>query len=164
MKHKAKNKDSIIALATGIAIGVIIAVVFFGFMFKTSSNDLEDSRTKDSKEVIINMNVSSFKFEPEVIEVVEGTKVIINIEKVSSNNKNVFGYHSFTIGPPYNIHQILEVGKKYRIEFVADRVGEFQFECAVFCGSGHTDMKGKLVVLPKSSVEKDRKKFQKRVF
>jgi len=31
-------------------------------------------------------------------------------------------------------------------EFVADKVGEFNFFCNVYCGEGHSEMGGKLVV------------------
>jgi len=35
-----------------------------------------------------------------------------------------------------------------RIAFTPARPGEFEFVCDVFCGSGHEDMTGTLVVVP----------------
>ncbi len=50
-------------------------------------------------------------------------------------------------GKPYNgINIIINSGETTLVEFIADKVGEFDFACSVFCGSGHGRMKGKLVV------------------
>lgn len=32
------------------------------------------------------------------------------------------------------------------VKFTADKTGEFEFICSVFCGTGHDDMIGKLIV------------------
>jgi len=37
-------------------------------------------------------------------------------------------------------------GRVATLEFVPDKVGTFTFVCDVFCGSGHEDMSGTLVV------------------
>ncbi len=130
----------------GIAFGVVFSSVFL----KSSYNEAETSYIK--------MNVNEFSFDPKIIEVVQGTKVIIDIVNVTTSDPEVFRQHTFTMGPPYNIHEVLEVGKTYRIEFIADKAGEFSFGCAVFCGTGHAAMKGKLIVKPKSEAEKIQEK------
>ena len=33
-----------------------------------------------------------------------------------------------------------------RAEFIADKKGEFEMFCSVYCGQGHGQMKGKLIV------------------
>lgn len=94
----------------------------------------------------IEMDVLNFTFEPDVIEVPQGNRVVLNINKVTSVDPVVFTRHTFTIGAPYNIHEVLEVGNTYQIEFVASEPGEFKFECAIFCGEDHHSMNGKLIV------------------
>jgi heme/copper-type cytochrome/quinol oxidase subunit 2 len=37
------------------------------------------------------------------------------------------------------------------IEFTANAVGEFEIACTAFCGKGHEEMRGKLVVLPRET-------------
>ena len=37
-------------------------------------------------------------------------------------------------------------GKVAKLQFTADTVGSFPFLCDVFCGSGHEDMSGTLIV------------------
>ena len=77
----------------------------------------------------IELDVLDFTFEPAVIEVTEGNRVVLNINKVTSVDPETFSRHTFTIGSPYNIHEVLEVGQTYQIEFVAHTAGEFKFEC-----------------------------------
>jgi WD40 repeat protein len=122
---------------------LIIGIIIGYFVFVTPP-PTEAIPTKE-----INMRVFQFGYDPSIINVTEGTKVIIHITEVTANLEPGFAVHTFTIGPPYNINVNLEVGKKYTIEFVASYVGEFIFECAIYCGSQHAAMKGKLIVNPK---------------
>ncbi len=103
---------------------------------------------KPAKEVRIKMRAFQFGFEPNVIEVEAGTKVIIEIVEVSAEKEPNFKFHTFTLND-FGVNQLLEVGKTYTIEFVADKVGTFTFECAIYCGVGHAGMKGTLIVKPK---------------
>ena len=130
---------TITSFITGI-IGLIIGIIIGYFVFVTPP-PAEAISTKE-----INMRVFQFGYDPSIINVTEGTKVIIHITEVTANLEPGFAVHTFTIGPPYNINVNLEVKKKYTIEFVASYVGEFIFECAVYCGSQHAAMKGKLIV------------------
>lgn len=38
------------------------------------------------------------------------------------------------------------MGEENAVEFVADKSGTFPFYCNVFCGGGHKEMQGKLIV------------------
>ncbi len=111
-----------------------------------------EERAGGEKVVRIKMRVFQYGFDPNVIEVEEGTRVIIDIVEVTADKEPNFRYHTFTL-PEFGINQLLEVGKTYRIEFVADKVGEFTFECARYCGVGHAGMKGKLIVKPRGGGE-----------
>lgn len=79
-----------------------------------------------------------FEFEPATITVKQGDKVRL---KVTSTDVE----HGFSI-KEYNINKNLRPGKTETIEFVADKAGEFEFRCSVYCGSGHPNMEGKLIV------------------
>lgn len=90
----------------------------------------------DVKEFTI--TAKQFAFEPSTIEVRKGDKVrlIITSQDVT---------HGFSI-PEYGINERLEPGKPVTIEFTADKEGTFTTFCSVFCGAGHGNMKGKLIV------------------
>ena len=53
--------------------------------------------------------------------------------------------HGFAI-PEFGINENLAPGKSVDIEFTADMAGSYSFFCSVYCGSGHTSMRGTLIV------------------
>jgi len=87
---------------------------------------------------IIKMTAEKYHFTPETINVNLGDKVVLEI--TATDTEHGFGLSAF------NIDQALPPGKTVRIEFVADKKGEFTFKCTSFCGWGHFGMNGKLIV------------------
>jgi cytochrome c oxidase subunit 2 len=53
--------------------------------------------------------------------------------------------HGFALNQ-FGISEDLQPGETVTIEFIADESGTYTFFCNVFCGSGHSGMKGTLVV------------------
>lgn len=84
------------------------------------------------------MTAKQFVFEPETIEVNKGDKVRLIVTSLDVP-------HGISI-PEYGINERLDVGKQVTIEFTADKEGTFTAFCSVFCGSGHSNMKGKIIV------------------
>ena len=84
------------------------------------------------------MTAKQFAFTPETIEVNKGDKVKLTITSMDVP-------HGFSI-PEYSINERLNPGKPVTIEFTANKEGTFTAFCSVFCGSGHSNMKGKLIV------------------
>lgn len=79
-----------------------------------------------------------FGFEPATITVKQG-----DIVKLEATSRDI--PHGISI-KEYNIDRRVEKGKTTRIEFVADKKGSFDIRCSVYCGSGHSTMKAKLIV------------------
>ena len=94
------------------------------------------TQTTDVREFTI--TAKKFSFTPSKIEVNRGDKV-----KLVVTSSDV--PHGISI-PEYGINQRLEPGKPANIEFVAEKQGTFRAFCSVFCGSGHGDMQGTIVV------------------
>ncbi|MBI4143343.1 cupredoxin domain-containing protein [Candidatus Woesearchaeota archaeon] len=84
------------------------------------------------------MTAKQFEFEPGTIEVNKGDKVKLIVTSADVP-------HGISI-PEYGINERLDVGKPVTIEFTADKEGTFTAFCSVFCGSGHGNMKGKIIV------------------
>ena len=103
-----------------------------------NNNANENSQAANTNVVQVDMAAKKFEFDPSTITVNKGDKVKI---KITSTDVN----HGFAI-PEYGISQKVDVGKTETIEFIADKSGEFTFFCNVFCGSGHKEMKGTLIV------------------
>lgn len=84
------------------------------------------------------ITAKQFAFEPSTIEVNKGDKVRLIVTSIDVP-------HGISISE-YGINERLDVGKPVTIEFTADKQGTFTAFCSVFCGSGHGNMKGKLIV------------------
>ena len=84
------------------------------------------------------MTAKKFEFSPSIIEVNKGDKVRLIVTSIDIP-------HGISISE-YGINENLPVGKPVTIEFVADKQGTFTAFCSVFCGAGHSNMKGQLIV------------------
>jgi cytochrome c oxidase subunit II len=94
------------------------------------------SRADDVK--VIRITAKKFDFTPSEITVKKGEPVAL--ELTSSDR-----VHGFSL-PDFKLTAKIEPGKVTRIGFTPDKTGEFTFSCNIFCGSGHKDMAGRLIV------------------
>ena len=130
-----------------IAIGIIVVlVIFLGiYRFQQVSTSQIMKTTESTKEENQNLQVREirvrafqFSFDPKEIRVKEGERVrlIITSEDVP---------HGFSL-PDFGINEYLAPGKETIVEFTANKKGTFEFRCSVFCGTGHSNMRGVLIV------------------
>ncbi|HEV2426508.1 MAG TPA: cupredoxin domain-containing protein [Terriglobia bacterium] len=103
----------------------------------------QEAPAASSQETTIQMTARKYRFEPAVVTVKQGTRVKLTITAVDHD-------HGFQLAA-YGINQKLPKGVPTTVEFSADNAGTFPFNCSVFCGLGHSKMKGKLVVEPASA-------------
>ena len=90
----------------------------------------------------IDITASRFQFEPATISVAQGDGVRLRLRSVDRS-------HAFAI-KAFGVKTVIPKGGEIVIvEFVADRAGTFAFTCSEYCGSGHSRMKGALVVAGK---------------
>ena len=87
--------------------------------------------------------VKRFSFEPARVEVTEGERVRL---VVTSGD----GVHGIEIKKFKINKKVPRGGEPVTIEFVAAAAGEYPILCSEYCGDGHEDMKGMLVVAAKS--------------
>ena len=88
----------------------------------------------------LTLEARSFAFEPAVIQVNQGDRVILELESVDVT-------HGVYIDG-YGVEAVSEPGHKARLDFVADRVGKFKYRCSLACGPLHPFMIGELIVRP----------------
>lgn len=86
----------------------------------------------------IEVTAQQFEFIPNPIRVKVGENIRLKITSVDVD-------HGFSL-PEFGINEILSPGGTITVEFQATEIGEFEFSCSVFCGSGHSNMRGKLIV------------------
>lgn len=92
---------------------------------------------------IIEVVARKYEFEPAQIEVVEGTRVRLLVRSGD-------GVHGVEI-KKFNVNKMVRRGgEPVTIEFVASAPGTFPILCSEYCGEGHEDMRGTLVVKAKA--------------
>ena len=89
------------------------------------------------------VTASKFKFEPGTLEVVEGDRVVVTLRSTDTE-------HGFAIKKLKVKTAIPKGGAPITVEFVAPPPGTYEITCSEYCGSGHSRMKGKLVVTPRA--------------
>ena len=88
---------------------------------------------------IVEVIVRRFAFEPATIEAVEGERLRVLIRSAD-------GPHGFEIKKFKVSKEIPRGTEPVTIEFTASEIGTFPILCSLFCGDGHGDMKGALVI------------------
>ncbi|HUJ25680.1 MAG TPA: cupredoxin domain-containing protein [Myxococcales bacterium] len=91
-------------------------------------------------EKTIPVTAERFKFTPATIELKQGEPVVLEITTLDRR-------HGFKV-PDLNIDETIEPGKATRVRIVPAKAGTYTFHCDVFCGSGHEEMGGEIVVKP----------------
>ena len=89
-------------------------------------------------EKVIHVTAKKFEFVPGEITVKKGEPVALEIK--SEDVK-----HGFSL-PDFNIRMEINPGQTGVVRFTPDKAGQFTFACNIFCGSGHEDMSGTLIV------------------
>lgn len=87
---------------------------------------------------VIRIIAKQWEWQPREIRVKKNERIALEI-----TNADV--PHGFSI-PEFNVNKTLAPGRTERVEFTATKVGRFDFACSVFCGQGHRDMRGVLIV------------------
>ncbi|MBV6323826.1 cupredoxin domain-containing protein [Duganella violaceipulchra] len=91
-----------------------------------------------AKERVIKIEARKFRFSPNVIELKTGEAVVLELTALDFP-------HGFSL-PDFKIRADLVIGKPVRVKLKPEAAGQFGFLCDNFCGSGHEEMSGTLIV------------------
>lgn len=116
-----------IVFLCGLALGILT--------FSSNSASAPQAEEPRTIEVL----ARRFTFEPSEIEVTEGERVRLVV-------KSGDGVHGLEIKKFKVDKEIPRGGEPVIIEFAANEAGRFPIICSAFCGDGHGDMKGVLIV------------------
>lgn len=94
--------------------------------------------TSQSNEKIIKVSAKKFEFTPSKIELKLNQPVTFEL----ATEDVLMG---FSI-PDFGARADITPGATQTLRLVPDKVGTFDFVCDVFCGSGHEEMTGVLIV------------------
>jgi cytochrome c oxidase subunit 2 len=85
------------------------------------------------------MTAKKFEYSPDQITIKKGVPVVLEITSLDRD-------HGFKLRE-FGVRADIKPGKVTRVRILAKKTGRFPFECDVFCGSGHDDMSGELIVV-----------------
>jgi cytochrome c oxidase subunit 2 len=123
--------SSYVFLFRAAALGALVAATS-GFSVTPRAQEAEEPR-------VIEVTASRFAFDPAVIDVAVG-------ERVRLVMKSADGVHGLEI-KKFNVKkEIPRGGEPVTVEFTADAPGRYPVLCSEYCGNGHDDMTGTLVV------------------
>ena len=90
------------------------------------------------KERVIKMVAKKFEFVPGEVKVAKGETVVFQI----TAPEVPMGFNL----ADFNVRADVVPGKTTTVRVTPDKTGSFTFVCDIFCGSGHEDMYGTLIV------------------
>ena len=122
MNHKKR------ILMTGV---LLASAVVSGLLIYTRANAVPAER-------VIHITAKKFDFSPESITLKKGEPVVFEIS--SADREHGFNLRAF------GVRANVSPGKVSRIRFTPDKTGKFAFTCDVFCGDGHEEMAGTVIV------------------
>jgi cytochrome c oxidase subunit 2 len=87
---------------------------------------------------VIQVTAKRYEYNPSEITVKKGVPVILEFTSLDRP-------HGFNC-PDLGIRTNIMPGKVNRVQFVPQKAGTFEFHCDLFCGEGHENMTGKIII------------------
>jgi len=122
--HRTRSVTLTISLASALIVGM-------------APSRAATSQTSEPR--VVEVVVKRFAFEPATIDAFEGERLRVLVRSAD-------GPHGFEIKRFKVSKEVPRGSEPVAIEFTASEVGTFPILCSLFCGDGHDDMKGALVV------------------
>jgi len=89
---------------------------------------------------VVKITAKRFSFTPAEVHVKKGEAVVLELTSLDR-------VHGFNL-PAFKVRQDITPKEVTRVTLKPDKEGTFPFHCDVFCGDGHEDMTGTLIVDP----------------
>jgi plastocyanin len=86
----------------------------------------------------IDVTAKKYAFLPDEIRLKKGEPVVLKLKSLDRQH----GFFCRELG----IREDINPGKMTEVHLIPEKAGTFNFECDVFCGSGHEDMNGRIIV------------------
>jgi cytochrome c oxidase subunit 2 len=118
---------------------MFFARILLGVIFLLGPRALAgETPTPGPPEALIKVTAKRFEYSPSTIQVKLNVPVVLELTTLDR-------LHGFEV-PDLGLRAEIKPGEVTKIRFVPDKIGTFAFHCNIFCGSGHEDMSGQIVV------------------
>ena len=128
-------------------------LLFFGLLFfsacSDNSGEQDNLAQKSSNDIItreVNILAKQWEFDVDNSDYKTKNKIVVKQgERVNINIKSLDVGHGLFI-PEFNKNVQFDKNNPATVSFIADKKGEFEFSCSTYCGEGHKQHKGVLVI------------------
>ena len=120
------------SLPTAILMIVLMVAMVSGVFRRGSAAEANQEIAVPSADGIVSIDADMWEYRPNLIRLKKGEQVTFDLDNWDFD-------HGLEI-------PALGVKGMSQITFVPDKVGEFDFYCPTFCGAGHGNMEGKIIV------------------
>lgn len=124
--HRARRQ---FCIRCACGIGALLAV---------AAIDAQGVKKFSAKERVIAIQARKFAYTPNEITLKKGVPVVLAFTAIDF-------MHGFFI-PDMKIRTDLQPGQATQVRLTPGQAGEYPFLCDNFCGSGHEEMSGKIIV------------------
>ena len=124
--HRARRQ---FCIRCACGIGALLAV---------AAIDAQGVKKFSAKERVIAIQARKFAYTPNEITLKKGVPVVLAFTAIDF-------MHGFFI-PDMKIRADLQPGQVTQVRLTPAQAGEYPFLCDNFCGSGHEEMSGKIIV------------------
>lgn len=140
MKHIVNSVAVCAILGVVVSVGVAL---------------LGATQTAPTEVKVVEMTARKYEYSPPEVRVKKGMRVQLKIRALDRTHgfkialypegAGESGAAGLKFDPAQENFKLAEKEERV-IEFVAERAGNYPFKCSVFCGLGHSKMKGVLIV------------------
>jgi cytochrome c oxidase subunit II len=88
---------------------------------------------------VIKITAKKFEYSPDVIRIKKGVPVILEFTSLDRT-------HGFIVPELNGVRATIKPGKVTQVRITIPKSGTYDFHCDVFCGNGHEEMTGKIIV------------------
>jgi cytochrome c oxidase subunit 2 len=96
------------------------------------------AKPKDQGERVVPIKVKRFEYMPKEVTLKKGVPVVLELTSLDVP-------HGFNL-PDMGVRADVLPGQTARVHIVPTQTGRFVFHCDIFCGTGHEELEGAIVV------------------
>src|SRR6266404_4573483 len=96
------------------------------------------ARSENADERIVAIKVKRFEYSPKEVTLKKGVPVVLQLSSLDVP-------HGFNL-PDLNVRADVIPGKPAKLRIVPQQTGRFVFHCDIFCGTGHEELEGAIVL------------------